>query len=116
MHDLLVPTAGILAMAAAIIHGVLGETKIFTKARIEPQSLRLLIRLVWQCSAVAWFSLGGLLVASPWIASQSASRWIIAASALTFGFAAIANAWATRGRHFGWIVLLAVTGLSLAGL
>jgi hypothetical protein len=29
-----------------------------------------------------------------------------------FGFAAFANAWATRGRHFGWMALSAV----IAGL
>ena len=31
----------------------------------------------------------------------------IATSIVTFGFGAIGNAWATRGRHFGWIVLIA---------
>jgi hypothetical protein len=35
--------------------------------------------------------------------------------AAVFGFAALANAWATRGRHFGWMALGAVVALSVAG-
>jgi hypothetical protein len=32
-----------------------------------------------------------------------------------FGFAAFANAWATRGRHFKWMALSAVVALAVAG-
>jgi hypothetical protein len=35
--------------------------------------------------------------------------------ALVFGLAALGNALATRGRHFGWLVLSAVVGLAVAG-
>jgi hypothetical protein len=48
--------------------------------------------------------------------SQAARYWIVGAAAAVFGFAAIANAWATRGRFFGWAVLTAVVALALAGL
>ena len=37
------------------------------------------------------------------------------ANMLLYGFAAAANAWATGGRHFGWMVLAAATLLALAG-
>ena len=40
MRDLLVQLAGILALAVSIAHGVLGETKVFSRARIEPERLR----------------------------------------------------------------------------
>jgi len=33
-----------------------------------------------------------------------------------YDFAAIANAWALQGRHFGWAVLTIVIGLAVAGL
>jgi hypothetical protein len=32
-----------------------------------------------------------------------------------FGFSAFANAWATRGRHFGWMALSAVVIMAVAG-
>ena len=57
-----------------------------------------------------------LLIAAPVMGSQAARYWIVGAAAVVFGFAAVANAWATRGRFFGWAMLIAVVGLSLAGL
>jgi hypothetical protein len=116
MRTLLVQSAGVLALVAAVIHGVLAETKIFPRLRIEPERLRLLIRLVWQCSTVAWIALAVLLIATPSFGSDAARQWIIAVSVVTFGLAAIGNAWATRGRHFGWVALTLVVGLAAAGL
>jgi hypothetical protein len=115
MRDLLLQGAGVLAIAVAIIHGVLGETRVFARATIEPARLRTLIRLVWQAGTVAWIGGGVLLIASPWVASEPARHWIVVTMAVVFGFAALANAWATRGRHFGWMMLSAVVGLAVAG-
>jgi hypothetical protein len=115
MHNLLVQLAGVVAVAAAITHAVLGETKVFRRVRIEPERFRLLIWLVWQFGTVAWISLAVLLIAAPRFGAEAA-RWIILASIVTFGFGAVANAWATRGRHFGWIVLSLVVGLAAIGL
>ncbi len=116
MHNLLFQLAGVVALAAAITHAVLGETKVFRRVRIEPERLRLLIWLVWQCGTVAWISLAILLIVAPQLGSEAARDWIIAVSIVTFGFAAVANAWATRGRHFGWVVLTLVVGLAAIGL
>jgi hypothetical protein len=116
MRDLAVQLAGILAVAAAVVHGVLGETKVFVRARIEPEWVRRLIRLVWQFGTIAWIGLAILLVAAPKLGSEAARNWIIATSIVTFGFGAVGNAWATRGRHFGWVVLLIVVGLAAIGL
>src|ERR1700704_7154660 len=69
MRDLLLQCPGIAAIAVALIHGVLGETKVFARATIEPPRLRKLIRLVWQAGTVAWIGGGGLLSAAPSIAS-----------------------------------------------
>ena len=116
MRDLLVQLAGILALAASIVHGVLGETKVFVRARIEPERVRRLVRVVWQCSTVAWMSLAILLIATPRLGSEAARNWIIAMSIVTYGFIAIANAWATRGRNFGWVAMIIVVGLAAIGL
>ena len=115
MRDFMIQAAGAVAIFAAIVHAVLGETKVFTKAHIEPARIKLLIRLVWQCGAVAWAAIGALLVVVPYMASEEARHWIIAMAVATFGFGAVANAWATRGRHFGWLVLALSCVLALAG-
>jgi hypothetical protein len=116
MRDRLVQLAGILALSVSIAHGVLGETKVFARARIEPEQTRLLIRLVWQAGAVAWISLAILLIAAPRLGSDAARHWIIAMSIVTYGFAAIANAWAMQALHFGWIAMIIVVGLAAFGL
>ena len=64
---------------------------------------------------MAWIGGGVLLIAAPLMASEPARHWIIATFACVFGFAALANAWAMRGRHFGWAVLSAVVALAVAG-
>jgi hypothetical protein len=115
MRDILLQCSGLAAIVAAIIHGVLGETKVFPRTTIEPPRLRTLIRLVWQASTVAWIGGGVLLVAAPWMASDQARHWIVATMAFVFAFAALANAWATRGRHFGWMALSAVVAMAVAG-
>jgi len=115
MRDLLLQLSGVAAIAVAIIHGVLGETKVFARATIEPPRLRNLIRLVWQASTVAWIGGGVLLVAAPLMASEPARHWIVVTLACVFAFGALANALATRGRHFGWMALSAVVAMAVAG-
>ena len=115
MRDLLLQCAGVLTIAVALIHGYLGEAKVFARARIEPERLRTLIRLVWQASTVAWIGGGVLLIAVPWMDSASARHWIVATMVCVFGFSAFANAFATRGRHFGWMALSAVVAMAVAG-
>ena len=115
MRDLLLQCSGLAAIAAALIHGILGETKVFARATIEPPRLRTLIRLVWQAGTVAWIGGGVLLIAAPWMASEPARHWIVVTLAIVFAFAALANAWAMRGRHFGWVALGAVVAMAVAG-
>jgi hypothetical protein len=64
---------------------------------------------------VAWIGGGVLLIAASWTGSEAARHWIIVTFAVVFGFAALGNAWALRGRHFGWIALSAVVALAVAG-
>ena len=115
MRDLILQCAGAAGIVVALIHGALGETKVFAMATIEPERLRTLIRLVWQAGTVAWIAGGVLLIAAPWMQSDAARHWIIATLAVVFGFAAIANALATRTVHLGWIGMSAVVALAFAG-
>jgi hypothetical protein len=114
MRDILLQCSGVVAIAAALIHGVLGEIKVFPRATIQPAPVRRLIRLVWQASTVAWIGGGVLLAAAPSMGSDQARHWIIVTLACVFGFGALGNAWVTRGRHFGWVFLSAVVALAVA--
>lgn len=115
MSDLALQAAGILAIAVSVIHAVLGETKVFARARIEPARLGLLIHLVWHCSTIAWIAGGVLLLVAAGLPSGPPRTWIVAVLAVVYAAAATGNAWATRGRHVGWMAMAAVVGLSLAG-
>ena len=77
MRDLILQCAGVAGIAVALIHGVLGETKVFARATIQPERLRTLIRLVWQAGTVAWIGGGVLLIAAPSLGSESARHWIV---------------------------------------
>src|SRR5215472_6706528 len=109
MRDFLLYVAGWLSMTTALVHSWVGETDVFARVRIEPERLRSLIRLIWHCSAVAWAGIGILLSAAPKMGSQARAS-IIGSAIGIYGFAAIANAWGTRGKHFGWLALLVIVG------
>ncbi|MBI3197427.1 MAG: hypothetical protein HYZ40_07945 [Rhodospirillales bacterium] len=115
MRDLAMQAAGGIAILTAIIHGVLGETKIFAQARIEPAWIKLMLRLIWQCGTVAWVGFGVLLVAAPYMGSEAARLWIAGAAVGAYGVGAISNAWVTRGRHIGWVAMTVASVLALAG-
>ncbi|MGJ4952740.1 hypothetical protein [Bradyrhizobium sp. HKCCYLS20291] len=115
MRDILLQVAGLFAITAALIHGILGETVVFKRATIAPERLRILLRMVWQVGTVAWIGCGVLLAAAPSFDSDTARHWIVVTLVVVFGFAAVANAIATRARHFGWIMLAGVVALAAAG-
>jgi hypothetical protein len=115
MRDLLLQCSGLAAIAVAILHGVLGETRVFARATIEPPRLRNLIRLCWQVGTVGWICGGVLLIAASSMASAPARHWIVVTVVAMYSFGVIGNAWVFRGRHFGWMALSAVIALAVAG-
>src|SRR5258707_15472616 len=76
MRDVLLQCSGLAAIAVAVIHGALGEFKVFPRMSIEPERLRTLIRLVWQASTAAWIGGGVVLGAAPRVQSRFAPRWV----------------------------------------
>ncbi len=115
LRNLSLTISGLLAIAAGVTHGVLGETKVFARAQITPSGARRLIRAVWLFGVVSWIAIAVLMIAAPHLGSQDARHWIIATSAVTYAFGAVGNAIVTRGKHFGWMLLLVVSGLAVAG-
>jgi hypothetical protein len=115
MRDVALQAAGVLAILVAIAHGAVAELRVFPRARIEPQRTRNLLRGIWQASTVDWIGMGVLLIAAPAFGSQVARHWVIAVAVVVYGYAAVGNAVATRGRHIGWCVMSSVVALALMG-
>ena len=115
MRDLCLQSAGVIAVFTAIVHGVIGEAKIFSKSPYPGEPTRHLLRLIWQASTVDWIVLGILLFAAPQLGSPSARSAVVGAAVAAYGYAAIGNALASRGRHVGWMLMGAVVMLSIAG-
>lgn len=115
MPDFALQMAGALAIATAIAHGAIGELKVFAGARIELPRTRNLLRVVWQASTIDWIGVGVLVMAAPAFGSQMARHWIVAVAVLVYGYAALGNAIANRGRHIGWVLMAAVVALLILG-
>lgn len=113
--DVLLHVAGMLAILTALAHGVIAELSVFPRARIEPRRVRNLLRLIWQASTIDWIALGVLLIVAPTLVSDTARRWIAVAAIVVYGFAAIGNALASRGRHVDWVLMCAVVALAWMG-
>jgi hypothetical protein len=116
MRDLALQAAGVLAIVVAVIHGAIAELYVFPRAQIAPRGTRRLLHLIWQASTIDWIAIGILLIAAPWFGSQVARHWIIAIAVAVYGYAAVGNAFAVRGPHPGWILMLCVVALALAGI
>src|ERR1700722_4206589 len=65
MRDVLLQCSGVAAIIVALIHGVLGETRVFPRVTTRPERLLTLVRLVWQAGTVAWIGAGVLLFSGP---------------------------------------------------
>jgi hypothetical protein len=115
MRDLFLQCSGVAAIIVALVHGTLGETRVFARAHIEPPRLRNLIRFCWQTGTVGWICGGVLLIAAPSVASAPARHWIVITVSAMYGFAMIGNAVILRGRHFGWAALCAVIAMAIMG-
>jgi len=115
MPDIALQAAGVLAIAVSIAHGAIGELKVFPRTRIELPRTRNLLRLMWQASTIDWIGIGVLLVAAPAFGSQTARHWIVAVAVVVYGYAAIGNAIANRGRHIGWVLMAVVVALVIIG-
>ena len=116
MRDLALQAAGVLAIVVALIHGAIGEMRVFARTRIEPQRARTLLHLIFQATTVDWIGIAVLLIAAPWLGSQAARHWIVAVAVVIYAYAAVGNAIASRGRHIGWMLMGCVVASALAGL
>ncbi len=122
-NDLLLIVAGTLAMATAVVHGhvmrryiVVPLEKLLKEEGTLRGASRRLVTPLLNVSTVAWFVGGGLLTWAGFRA-QGESKVAVSIAILALYFhAAVLNAWATRGRHPGWIIMAVAVALIIASL
>ena len=113
--------AGMIGSGVAVVHGILLQRlmvrpfEALTEQRIAP-SVRRLVPPLLHFSTISWFLGGLLLIAAACCLDGDVRR----AAALFVGslylFGAVANLWATRGRHPGWMAMAAALILIFLGL
>lgn len=102
--------AGLIGAGVAVIHGVLIQ-KVLVRPLAGPSEVRMaapirrLIGPLLHFSTYNWF-LGGVALVAVAAGFQPGARLMTAllvGSSYLFG--AVGNAWATRGRHPGWMLM-----------
>lgn len=108
-------SAAFLVVVLGLAHSVLGERHIFGRV-FRPMRLSRymtgILRLAWHVTTLAWFGFAVLLVqlgqgslpAS--VAARTIAWTFIASGVLPLVF--------TRGKHWSWLVMFLIGGLSLA--
>ncbi len=99
---------GTLGVIIACIHGVLGAKKIVAPAKGLSSAQHRILHAIMLLSALYWATGGAALIWAGLTPGHPAAFAIWATTLGLYATGSLANAWATRGRHFGWI-LLAIT-------
>jgi hypothetical protein len=121
--DMALVAAGILGAGTAVVHGVLMqrfmvrpfELVLEAQGRTRPSLLRLLPVLM-HFSTFVWFLAGAMLVVTALTGTDSLKQTAALAAGTVYAFGVIGNAWATRGRHPGWMLLALACGLIVIGV
>jgi hypothetical protein len=116
-------TAGLLSVAVAAVHSILGELWVFQRMRrgsvVPTDGGTMLrephVRILWASWHV--LSVFGLVLAALLIeaAFRPGPGWVPLAIAGAMGMAAALVGFGTRGRHLGWVGLLSVAVLTALG-
>jgi len=118
MNKLLV-TAAVLSVAIGVFHSLLGERSILVPLfrredlpRLSGSDLftKRILRFAWHLTSVAWWGFAAImlsLAAHPTSSASEVSRILSA----TFVASGLIILMASRGRHFGWPVFLAIGAL-----
>ena len=106
--------AGLIGGATAIFHGmvthrlmVLPIDRRLAEDRSVSMTIRRIVPPLLQYSTYSWLVGGIVLVIAANVASAETRIWIGLSVGSMFLYAAIANLWATRGRHPGWVLMAA---------
>jgi hypothetical protein len=111
-----------LAIVAAIVHSYIGEVMVYRplfaasswNGAMQSETMRRVARAVWHLPSLCWILMAVMVLIVPPPELQTAIPYYFASA--VYGVSGIGNLIATRGRHFGWIVLIGAAMLLLAPL
>ena len=114
MQNLLLSLAGLIGAATAIFHGIVThrlmvvpiDRRLADAAGVS-MTIRRIVPPLLQYSTYSWLVGGVALVIAANVAGAETRLWISLLVGAEFLYAAIANLWATRGRHPGWVLMAA---------
>ncbi|MDX8352604.1 hypothetical protein [Cognatiyoonia sp. IB215182] len=116
MADTILVIAGCGGILIALVHAWLGHTLVLKPIAGLTPTQRSVNAAVFQLSTLYWIGAGLALLSAPWLWGPEGRQIVVLGAVFIYASAAIANAWATSGRHFGWIGLGLVSVMALAGL
>lgn len=110
-------TGAVLAVLISFAHSYLGERFILTRLMRQTtlphlfgsdQFTRQTLRFAWHLSSIAWLGLGALMLSFTMDDPNRVRIVALQSISVTFGLHALITGYATRGRHLGWIIFLAI--------
>lgn len=113
--------AAALTILIGLAHSYLGERYMLIRLfrRTDLPSLfgsdwftKRTLRFAWHITSIAWWGFAAILIALAKEDLQNPRQITLQAIAVTFGVSALLTVTASRGRHFAWIVFLAIAVLS----
>lgn len=109
---------GALGVGVAMVHAVIGQRRILQPvAGLSPVARRVLVA-VFHLSTLYWGIAGLALVWGALVWPLEVLRTVGVVVIWLYLTGAIANFWATRGKHFGWVLLVlcgVLIGVGLIG-
>jgi hypothetical protein len=115
MTDAFLLIAGAGGILISILHGAIGYQRILSRIEGLPEYVRRVNSTVFQLSTFYWFSGGVSLLLTPSMFAGPQREIVALACAGMYAIGAVGNFWATRGRHFGWLMLAVVSILAVFG-
>lgn len=114
--------AGVIGAGVAVFHGLLVQRYMVQPLAVLVRTdrsirgpIRRLIPPLLHFSTVVWFLGGAALVAAALWLDRDVRLAIGAIVGVAYLFGAIFNAWATRGRHPGWMLMAMAVALIVVG-
>lgn len=108
--------AALLLVGIGIAHSVLGERFVLRRLERLENLPRLtlggrnlmvpVLRFAWHLTSIAWFGIAAILIFMAHDTLSSKSAAIVVAA--TFMISALVSGISSRGRHYSWVVFLAV--------
>lgn len=122
--DILLIIGAIFAVVIGAAHSYLGERYILVRLFRRSNLPKLFgsdvftkqtLRFAWHLTTIAWIGLASVILIGVVVNSSGQLSVILKAISLTFLISAIVTLFASRGRHFAWIVFLSISFLVWMG-